>query len=186
MRRSGEQMRVDAELIDALSGRIVWSDRIERASEDVFELQDSLVAQLAQQFSEDLERVQDQHRFTENPKAFLLWARADESSWVNTPVSYQSARALAREALALDPEFVRAKALLGFVETQTGYFRVADDPATALANGLEIAREVVRLEPDDWYSRQVLAQSLLNLRDYEGALVEFRRAMELERLTRIC
>ena len=180
MRRSGEQMRVDAELIDALSGRIVWSDRIERASEDVFELQDSLVAQLAQQFSEDLERVQDQHRFTENPKAFLLWARADESSWVNTPVSYQSARALAREALALDPAFVRAKALLGFVETQTGYFRVADDPATALANGLEIAREVVRLEPDDWYSRQVLAQSLLNLRDYEGALVEFRRAMELE------
>ncbi|UWQ89872.1 tetratricopeptide repeat protein [Rhodobacteraceae bacterium M382] len=180
LRRSGEQVRVDTELIETLSGRIIWSDRIERASKDVFELQDSLVTHLAQQFSEDLERVQDRHRFTENPEAFLLWARADEASWVNTPISYQRARALAQEALALDPEFVRATALLGFVETQTGYFRVANDPRLALENGLEIAREVVRLEPDDWYSRQVLAQSLLNLRDYEGALDEFRRAMELE------
>ncbi len=180
LRRSGEQIRVDVELIDTLSGRIMWSDRIERASEDVFELQDSLVEHLAQQFSEDLERVRDQHRFTENPEAFLLWARADEASWVNTPVSYRRARALAQEALALDPNFVRAKALLGFVETQTGYFRVADDPKSALQNGLEIAQEVVRLEPDDWYSHQVLAQALLNLRDYSGALEEFRRAMELE------
>ncbi len=180
LRRSGEQVRVDVELIDTLSGRIMWSDRIDRASADVFELQDSLVEQLAQQFSEDLERVTGQHRFTENPEAFLLWARADEASWVNTPASYQRARALAREALALDPNFVRAKALLGFVETQTGYFRVADDPTTALETGLDIAQEVVRLEPSDWYSRQVLAQSLLNLRDYEGALEQFTLAMELE------
>lgn len=180
LRRSGDQVRVDAELIDTLSGRIMWSGRIERASEDVFELQDSLVEELAQQFSEDLERVQDRHRFTENPEAFLLWARADEASWVNTPASFGRARVLASEALALDPDFVRAKALLGFVETQTGYFRIAKDPKIALENGLEIGKEVVRLEPNDWYSRQVLAQSLLNLRDYEGALVEFRRAMELE------
>lgn len=180
LRRSGERVRVDAELIDALSGRIVWSGRIERASEDVFELQDALVAQLARQLSEDLERVQDPHRFTENPEAFLLWARADEASWVNTPVSYESARALARQALALDPDFVRAKALLGFVETQTGHFRIADDPQAALERALETGREVVRLAPDDWYSIQVLAQTLLNLRDYEGALVEFKRAMELE------
>ncbi|MFC6637680.1 tetratricopeptide repeat protein [Sulfitobacter sp. JBTF-M27] len=180
LRRFGERVRIDAELIDALSGRIVWSDRIERASEDVFDLQDALVTQLARQLSEDLERVQDPHRFTENPEAFLLWARADEASWVNTPVSYESARALARQALAVDPDFVRAKALLGFVETQTGYFRVADDPQAALERALEIGREVVRLAPDDWYSRQVLAQTLLNLRDYEGALVEFKRAMELE------
>jgi adenylate cyclase len=167
-------------LIDALSGRIVWSDRIERSSKDMFELQDALVEALARQLAEDLGRVQYQHRFTENPEAFLLWARADEASWINTPVSYEKARALAKEALALDPEFVRAKALLGFVETQTGYFRVADAPELALQEGLRIAREVVSLAPDDWYSSSVLAQSLLNLRDYEEALAEFERAMTLE------
>ena len=180
LRRSGDQVRVDAELIDVLSGRIVWSDRVERASEDMFELQDALVATLAQQLAADLDRVQNQIRFTENPEAFLLWARADEASWVNTSVSYENARALARDALALDPEFVRAKALLGFVETQSGYFRVADKPEVALQRGLDIAQEVVRLAPDDWYSHSVLAQSLLNLRDYEGALTEFERAMTLE------
>jgi class 3 adenylate cyclase/TolB-like protein/Tfp pilus assembly protein PilF len=180
LRRSGDQVRVDAELIDSLTGRIVWSDRLERSSENMFELQDALVETLAQQLAADLDRVQNQLRFTENPEAFLLWARADEASWVNTPVSYEKARALARDALALDPEFVRAKALLGFVETQTGYFRVADTPETALQKGLDIAREVVGLAPNDWYSRSVLAQALLNLRDYEGALTEYERAMALE------
>lgn len=180
LRRSGDQVRVDAELIDSLTGRIVWSDRLERSSENMFELQDALVKTLAQQLAADLDRVQNQLRFTENPEAFLLWARADEASWVNTPVSYEKARALARNALALDPDFVRAKAVLGFVETQTGYFRVADRPEIALQKGLDIAREVVGLAPDDWYSRSVLAQALLNLRDYEGALTEFERAMALE------
>jgi adenylate cyclase len=180
LRRSGDQVRVDAELIDSLTGRIVWSDRLERSSENMFELQDALVETLAQQLAADLDRVQNQLRFTENPEAFLLWARADEASWVNTPVSYEKARALARNALALDPDFVRAKAVLGFVETQTGYFRVADRPEIALQKGLDIAREVVGLAPDDWYSRSVLAQALLNLRDYEGALTEFERAMALE------
>ena len=180
LRRSGDQVRVDAELIDALSGRIIWSDRVERSSGDMFELQDALVETLAEQLAADLDRVQNQLRFTDNPEAFLLWARADEASWINTPASYERARALARDALALDPDFVRAKALLGFVETQTGYFRVSDAPETALQKGLDIAREVVGLAPDDWYSRSVLAQALLNLRDYEGALTEFERAMALE------
>ena len=44
VRCSGKQVRIDVELIDALSGQIIWSDRIERASGDVFALQDSQVA----------------------------------------------------------------------------------------------------------------------------------------------
>lgn len=179
-RRVGQEVRLDAELVDAISGRIVWSDRFDRASSDFFALQDTLVARLAAQLSADLGRAQEQQRFTSNPEAFFLWARADDESWVNTKESYANARALATAALGLDPDFVRPKAVLAFVETQTGYFRVAADPQAALERGLDMARDAVAAQPDDWYPHAALAQAMLNLRDYEGAHVEFERAIEME------
>lgn len=179
-RRSGEQVRLDAELIDAISGRIVWSDRFERNASDIFALQDELVDRLARQLSADLSRTRDQKRFTSNPEAFFAWSRGEDEAWGNTKASFENARALARSALALDPGFVRAKALLAFVETQTGYFRMASDPQTALERGLALARQAVAEEPDDWYTHATLGQALMNLRDYPAADAEYSRAIEME------
>lgn len=180
LRRSGDRVRIDAELIDALSGRIVWSDRLERTSADVFDLQDALVLALASRLSADLGRIQNQPRFTSSPEAFFLWARADRESWINTPDAYGKARALATDALRIDPDFIRAKAALAFVDTQTGYFRVAKDPKAALQRALVASKEAVARQPDDWYPQAVLAQALLNLRQYEAADAAFLRAVEME------
>jgi len=180
MRRSGDRVRIDAELIDALTGRIVWSERLERASADVFDLQDSLVQALASRLSADLGRIRDQQRFTSSPDAFFLWARADQAGWTNTPAAYGQARALANEALRIDPGFVRARAALAFVETQTGYFRLAENPQGALEQALVTIQALVVKSPDDWYLQSVLAQSLLNLREYTAARDVFERAISME------
>lgn len=180
LRRTGQRVRIDAELIDALSGRIIWSERLERASADVFGLQDALVEALASRLSADLGRIQDQQRFTSSPEAFFLWARADHESWLNTPAAYRQARALANEALRIDPDFLRARAILAFVDTQSGYFRVAENPQAALDRALLEARVLVAENPDDWYLQSVLAQSLLNLRDYRAADAAFERAIRME------
>lgn len=180
LRRNGDQLRVDAELIDALSGRIVWSDRLEKQSGDLFGLQDQLVSALASRLSSDLRRVQDQPRYTASPEAFMLWTRADHESWQNTEPSYAAARTFARQALAIDPDFARGKAVLAFVETQSGYFRVADDPQDALLRGLELAERAVALQPADWYPKSVLAQALMNLRRYDEAYAAYDAALALE------
>ncbi len=180
LRRSGDRVRIDAALIDAVSGRIVWSDRLEHASDDVFDLQDDLVQALASRLSIDLVRTKDQPRFTSSPEAFFLWMKADHQSWLNTPEGYDEARVLANDALRIDPDFARAKSILAFVDTQIGYFRIAEDPRAALDRALVTARLAIEAEPEDWYSRAVLAQALMNLRQYEAADAEYARAIEME------
>lgn len=180
LRRSNNRVRIDAELADALSGRIVWSHRFDHASSDIFVLQDQLVQLLASHLVENLSRTGDQHRFTENVDAYFSWFEGDKESWLNTPVSYGKARALALSALDRDPNFIRAKALLAFVQTQSAYFKLANNTKEALAGAHKAATAAITAQPDDWYTQSVYAQSLLNLRDYEGALVAFDRAIELE------
>lgn len=180
LRRSDNRVRIDAELVDALSGRIVWSHRFDHASSDIFLLQDELVQLLASNLAENLSRTGHQQRFTENVDAYFSWLEGDKESWLNTPVSYGKARALALSALNRDQNFARAKALLAFVQTQSAYFKLTKNPREALADALKAATAAVTARPDDWYTQSVYAQSLLNLRDYEGALVAFDRAIELE------
>lgn len=179
-RRHDDRVRIDAEMIDALSGRIIFSQRYDHPSDDLFEMQDQLVQALATRLSADLDRMSEQPRFTTSPEAYLLWAQADHESWINTPDAFAKAQALAKQALDIDPSFLRARGILAFVETQSGWFRVAKDPEAAVQNALLAARQLVEAEPDDWYLQAVLAQAVLNVRDYEDAVVEYDRAIEME------
>jgi TolB-like protein len=80
-RRTAGPVRLDADPIDAISGRIVWSDRFESEAADLFSLQDELVERLARKLLADLGRAQDQKRFTSNPEAFFTWSRGEEEAW---------------------------------------------------------------------------------------------------------
>ncbi|MFO7855332.1 MAG: hypothetical protein R6V44_08960, partial [Paracoccaceae bacterium] len=180
LRRSGERVRIDVEMVDVLSGRIVFSERYDRSAGDLFALQDDLVRSLAFRLSSDLDRMSEQPRFTASPEAYLLWAQADHESWINTPDAYANATALARRALEIDPGFPRAQGVLAFIETQKGWFRVAPDPPAAIARGLAEARRLVEEHPDDWYLQAVFAHATFNTRDYATAAAEWDRAIEME------
>lgn len=180
LRRAGDRVRIDAELADTISGRIIWSDRFDRASADLFVLQDELVQALTTRLAEDLTRRVGQERFTNDVDAYFAWFKGDRESWINTPAAYGKARALALSALERDPGFVRAKALLAFVDTRSGYFKVATDPPAALTRGLEAAAAAAEEQPGDWYAQAVYAQAIMNLRDYEAAVLAFGRAIELD------
>ncbi len=180
MRRSKDRVRIDAELVDALSGRIIWSDRLERASDDVFALQDALVHALVSRTAQGLSKAGNYRRFTSDVEAYFSWFEGDREALLNVPASYGKARALALAALERDPKFVRASALLAFVDTQTGYFKLVDDFEAVLVRARNAAAAAVAAQPDDWYTQSVHAQTLLNLRDYEGANLAFARAIELD------
>ncbi|MFN3259431.1 MAG: adenylate/guanylate cyclase domain-containing protein [Pikeienuella sp.] len=180
LRRGGDRVRIDAELVDAVSGRIVWSDRFDRASSDIFVLQDEIVEALAVRLASDLNRAAEQVRFTDDPEAWFAWFEADRESWLNTPDAYGKARALALKALERDPGFVRAKSVLAFIDTQRAYFGLVEDRAELLARAHEEARSAAAEEPEDWFPQSVYAHTLMNLRDYEGAATAYARAVEME------
>lgn len=180
LRRSDNRVRISVELADALSGRIVWSQRFDHTSRDIFVLQDELVQVLAAHLVENLSRTDSQQRFTEDVDAYFSWFEGDRESWLNTPEAYGKAQALALSALDRDPNFIRAKALLAFVQTQTAYFKIVKNPDEVLALAHKAASAAISVQPNDWYTQSVYAQTLLNLRDYENAVAAFDRALKLE------
>ena len=110
VQRGANRMRVSVQLIDAESGNHLWAERFDKPLADLFDMQDEIVARLANALDSQL--VVAEARRSErapNPDSMDLWFQG--RSWWNkgiTPNHLATARHLYERALALDPANVRA------------------------------------------------------------------------------
>lgn len=122
VRRAGNEVRINAQLIDATTEGHLWADRYDGAVTDVFELQDrvtqKIVAALAVKLTPE-EKAQKASKHTTNPEAydeFLEgWARYRQS----TPEDFAKAIPHFQRAIELDPEYSRAHAALAAVYVES-------------------------------------------------------------------
>jgi hypothetical protein len=112
VRRSGNQVRVSAQLIDAAADTHLWAERFDRDTGDLFALQNDITRQIAIALNSELVSA-EAGRMTEHPDAldYILRARA-ASNKVATPDNLVQATDLFEHALALDPRSVEAQSLL--------------------------------------------------------------------------
>ena len=115
VRKSGNRIRIAGQLIDAASGAHLWADRFDGALEDVFELQDqvaaSVVGAIAPSVSQaEIERAK--RKPTSSLDAYDYYLRAQAAHWERTRDATDQAIDLYEQAIALDPQFALAYALL--------------------------------------------------------------------------
>jgi TolB-like protein/class 3 adenylate cyclase len=112
VRRSGNQVRATAQLIDAATDTHLWAQRFDRDMGDLFALQNDITRQIAVALNSELV-VAEAARPTEHPDAldYILRGRA-ASNKVATPDNLAQAVAMFEQALALDPQSVEAQSLL--------------------------------------------------------------------------
>ena len=150
VRRSGGEIRVNAQLIDATTGGHVWADRYDGDMKNVFGLQDkvtrNVVAALAVKLTkEDRERVA--RRSTENAQAYDVFLKGWQHYLRQTPEDFRAAIDYFKKATELDPKYGRAYAatrrdLLGGV-----------DPVLGLGSGDRATRKLT-------FRRKVLAKAM--------------------------
>jgi adenylate cyclase len=117
-RRSGDQLRVVAQLIDARSGAHLWSNSYDRRVEDVFAVQNELTAEIVSHlvsYVEESEVASAASRPTENLQAYdlLLQARNRYQHGTKDAEALYASRTLLHRALELDPGYAAARAALG-------------------------------------------------------------------------
>ena len=108
IQRSEDQLRVTAQLVDAISGRHVWADRFDRKVEDLFGLQDELVLRILTALRVSLsfgEGGRTTGRGTTNLKAWLLMIQGADEGFKYTRESAVRARDLYQKAHELDPNW---------------------------------------------------------------------------------
>jgi adenylate cyclase len=110
IRRSGDRVRANAQLIDAETDAHLWAERFDRAADDLFALQDEVTSRIAVALNLELVAA-EAARPTDHPDAldFILRGRALSSQ---TTENYAEAIRLYDRALTLDPQSVEARALL--------------------------------------------------------------------------
>ena len=113
---SAGQVRVSAQLIDALDGRIMWAQEFEAEGGNVFELQDQIKENVITELQVALtqgEMARLRHRQTDEPRAYELFLQGLELYWNFDKVDGLRAKELLEEAVAVDPDFASAHAFLG-------------------------------------------------------------------------
>ena len=135
VRRSGDDLRVTAQLIDAETGAHIWADKFDRKMADVFLVQDEIVgrivAKIASGFGaiENTEAKSAARKSPEQIQAYDLVLRArDVMRWDYSRANFRSAEKSLRQAIALDPLNARARRELAWLAALGWVYRFDETP----------------------------------------------------------
>ncbi|MDH4029604.1 MAG: tetratricopeptide repeat protein [Chromatiales bacterium] len=140
VRKSGNKIRITAQLIEARSDTHLWSETYDRTLDDIFAIQDDVAAAVVEQLK--LALLGEAPRAERaNPQAYALYIQASQLFAMANQEEYGRAEELVRQALQIDPDYVDALLLLGNLLR----FSESADPGGA---GAAFGR-VMELDPDN-------------------------------------
>jgi adenylate cyclase len=183
VRKSGNRVRITAQLIDAKDGTHVWAERYDRTIEDIFAIQDEITLVLATEMQVKLtegEQARLRYTTTHNVEAWTLWVQG-LSHMQHGPIKDKNttARICWEKALALDPHSAALNAMLGFLHVVDARFDWWDDREIALAKAQAYADRARELDPGN-ADACIVSGSVYLMRGYhEQAVADARRAVEL-------
>ena len=181
IRRSGDRIRCNAQLIDAETDAHIWAERFDLLADDLLWLQDEVTGRIA--IALDLELTElEAARPSENPDAFeyILRARAAHNR-DSTRDSFAETISLCESALALDPASIQARALLAQMLAGRALDQLTDTPAADLERAETLISDVLAASPRDPVAHFVRGQVLRAQSRYEAAIPEYERAVALNR-----
>jgi len=166
VQRSGDKVRVTAQLIRADDGFHVWSSIYDRQLNDIFAIQDEIAADVGESLTASLlgdEKVEIAGIGTDNIIAYDLYLQALSLRATGSYEALQDAEALLKESLLMDADFLDAKSVLGIVymmQASTGL----TEWESALENAASMNEQILHVRPDD-----ISAQSsLVAIRAYQA------------------
>jgi adenylate cyclase len=186
VRRSGQQVRVNAQLVDAETGAHLWAERLDRDMGDLFRLQNEITGQIARELQFEL-TIADAGRLTEHPDVLDYLLRGRAAWWKSTyGTNYAEALHLFERALALDPRAVEAQIWLALMlinrvlDSANGYFHY-DAPDADLQRADELVAQVLAVSPNSAWAHYVNGQVLRAHSQYEDAAIEYETAIGFDR-----
>jgi TolB-like protein/Flp pilus assembly protein TadD len=181
--RSGDKVRITAQLIDARADRHLWAESFERQSKDVLALQAELASAIAREIHVQLtpaERSRLGSASSVDPEAYDAYLKG--RYFFNRPSDENVQKAIARfeEAIGISPGFAPAHSGLSDAYLWAGYNEGFLTASEARPRAKAAALEAVRLDDQSAEAHTSLAVfKLFYEYDWEGSEVEFRRAIEL-------
>jgi len=186
VQRGGNRLRINVQLIDAETGNHLWAERFDKPVADLFDMQDEIVARLANQLDTQLVAA-EARRAEHNPNPDPMDLYFQGMAWLNKGPSSEGqeglthALALFERALALDPVNVDTLAGRAYVDAlMVAIFR-PDDLATRVAGAERAAVKALSLAPDHARAHLALGNVYAASMRNTQAIAACERALALDR-----
>jgi adenylate cyclase len=179
VRKSGNRLRITAQLIEALSDTHLWSQTYDRPLDNIFVIQDEIAATVVEQLKITLlgaaPKVQEV-----DPQAYALYLQARHLGRQSTPEGWEQSNALHEQALAIDPNYAAAwSGLAGNYAAQAGRGLLPFEEGSSLAH--EAAEKALAIDPDYALAHSNLGWiAMIYDSDPAAAARYYERALALE------
>jgi TolB-like protein/class 3 adenylate cyclase len=181
VQRSGKQIRVNAQLIDAATDAHVWAERFEHDIGDVFALQNEITSRLARALNLQLV-IAEATRLTANPDArdYILRGRA---TYYLPVTRNRRAEAIAwfERALELDPHSVEAQSWLARTLVNSVLLGVSDTEAADIARAQELIAQALAVSPGNLVAHFAKGLLMRVQRRCEETITEFEMVIAADR-----
>ena len=182
VQRSGDRIRINAQLIDALTGHHLWSERYDRDLKDIFALQDEITMKIITALQVKLtsgEMIHVLAKGAKNIDAFTKYLQAVDLWTRLTKEANAQAKKLLEEAIALDPEYPGPYIGLAKTYGMDVFLGTTQSPEQSLARAFELAQKAISLDNTNGAAYSVLSWLYATKRQYEKAIAESERAISL-------
>ncbi len=182
VRRGGNRVRVSADLTDTSKNLHLWSRQLDRDLTDIFTIQDEITRDIVGALAIKLSRIEQERAFakgTERLDAYDYFLRGRAKLAIGTRAENLAARTALEMAIAIDPHYATAIAWLGqtyLTEALTGWTEFA---GTALDRAEELGHQALNMSPELAEGYQLLAIIELARGKYDNAIVQAKRAVEI-------
>jgi adenylate cyclase len=181
VRKSGNRVRITAQLIDAATNHHIWADRYDGELTDIFELQDEITKKVVGAIEPKLleaEAMRSQNRSTEDLGAWDLVMHANSLLWKQTKADGEAAIAMLTKATERYPDYAPAHSMLAFALL----FRAIPGGVSGsrgVRNAAALANRAAELDDNDPWAHLALGYADFLMRRTDHAVQEFQRALEI-------
>lgn len=185
VRKSGDRLRITAQLIRATDGVLLWSETYDRKLDDIFKLQDEISTMVAKALDVALNTTPGTDALpavkeTANLEAYNLMLQGNYYYWRGNKGDEAKAVDFFQQALAKDPQYAQAWAKLARVYVWQGFIGdLAADAAIVKSRGA--AEHALAIDPNSaeaYYARGNMHRLLAG--DWASALSDYERALALD------
>jgi len=183
VRKSGDTLRVTAQLIDAKTNEHLWAEQYDRYLKDIFAVQDDITKNIITSVHVQLTAGEQGRLYAKGTANLDAYLKTSEASWYlrqSTKEGLLKAKRLAEEAIALDPNYPSAYSTLGMFHGISPWLGMSKSPAESLKRAIELSQKAITLDDSFAPAHVGLGYWLTMARQHEKAIAEGERAMALE------
>jgi TolB-like protein/tetratricopeptide (TPR) repeat protein len=182
VRADGKRVRITGQLIEAETGKHIWAEKYDRVLKGIFAIQDDITERVVAAVEPHLYAEEGFRAATRPPESIDAWGLVVRAMGMISKVDRRQnaeAQALLREAIATEPRYARAHALLGWAAWWAAHLYWNPDRQEGFREAAAHAQDALSFDPADPWARMVAGLCLSSDGQHDRALGELRAALAL-------